>query len=168
MGHNPRKAKDVWESQEEYDGFIVKCLGNGMALTKALKLAASTKFFNKDGPVVKHGSVVDWTQWLLEHPGLMKKEQEAMKLSSDSYVDKMISMADRLSREENSMGIGAFKLASEIYKWVAETRNPSKYGPKATGVLEVGDNLAVLLAGIQGNRDFGQKKRLDAGTVTLE
>jgi len=68
-------------------------------------------------------------RWLEEYPEFEKMYQRALQWQANSHADRIVELADvALS---NSKLAPAVKVASDIFRWSAEMRDPGKYSPKA-------------------------------------
>jgi hypothetical protein len=67
-------------------------------------------------------------RWLDEYPEFRERYERARKMQAHVHADRMLELAeDALVTPSKA---AAIKVATDIYKWMSEIRDPAKYGAK--------------------------------------
>lgn len=77
-------------------------------------------------------------RWLDEHQDFREMYERARQLQADTLADQMLEMSREVIKAPGAAT--AYRVASDIVKWQAETRNRAKYGSKSD---ESGKNKAL-------------------------
>lgn len=77
-------------------------------------------------------------RWLDEHQDFREMYERARMLQADVHADRMLEMSKEVI--ERPSAAAAFRVATDILKWQAETRNRAKYGSKSD---EAGKNKTL-------------------------
>jgi transposase-like protein len=68
-------------------------------------------------------------RWLEEYPEFNAMYMRALQMQAHSHADRIVELAEQALA--NPKMASAVKVASDIYKWSAEMRDPAKFSPKA-------------------------------------
>lgn len=75
-------------------------------------------------------TVPQFWRWIDEYPEFREMYERARTLQADLLSDTILSMAREVLQKPKFAP--AYKVAAEILKWQAETKNPERYGNKVT------------------------------------
>lgn len=93
-----------------------------IALGNSLRVA-----LDKVGPLAP--SMPTFWRWLDEYPEFNTRYYRARQMQADIHADVMLDLA--ADAIENPSKAAAIRVAADILKWQAETRDPKRYGSKA-------------------------------------
>jgi hypothetical protein len=109
-------------SHNHYTERISKMICEHVATGEGLKSA-----LKKIGTLAPSVNAV-W-KWIEEYPEFRASYDRALQMQANMHADRIVELAEEALTTPSKAA--AIRVATDIYKWNAEMRDPAKYSPKA-------------------------------------